>query len=219
MGSKSKVKTWDDEEILTHTDLNAEIDNIYSSPMALISPCDATLDLNGQVLILDGNQDTTITADTDDVIDFKCQGFDAFKMDGDVALPVNGLSFISSATGVAPQITDHGEINTGINLVPAGTGTIQIDGGVLAGKCLNGSALWNIASLTQGATEQDETTFTVSGAALGDFCLASLAVSNVRVSLYAFVSSADNVTVIANNLGTNIDIAETTVYVRVFSRT
>src|SRR3972149_754264 len=37
-------------ETLTYADLNAEFNNIYDNPMSLISPCTATLNLNGNVL-------------------------------------------------------------------------------------------------------------------------------------------------------------------------
>jgi hypothetical protein len=333
MGSKTKVKTWADQEILTHTDLNAEIDNLYSSPMTLISPCDASLDMNAQTIILDGDQDTTIKSDTDDqidftvsgalvanfkaavfdlngnrmdfnvdgdssiresaddvvrielqafdaiildgsvgtpvnglqiataatgnpctiapqgeagaalsvdlnggplvvdvngdaiiegidnddVIDFKIQSFDALRVDGSATTPVNGLTIASQATGVDATITAHGETNIGVNLVPAGTGTIKIDGGILAGKCFNASFTWDILNLAPGGQDV-ETGITVTGASMGDFVLVSCSSTDlVRVSLFGFVASANNVTVIATNNGTAIDHVSETFKVRVLS--
>ena len=55
---------------------------------ALVTP--STLDVNGQELILDADADTSITADTDDQIDFKVGGTDAMKIDstGAITMPL-----------------------------------------------------------------------------------------------------------------------------------
>jgi len=55
---------------------------------ALVTP--GTLDVNGQELILDADADTSITADTDDQIDFKVGGTDAMKIDstGAITMPL-----------------------------------------------------------------------------------------------------------------------------------
>jgi hypothetical protein len=47
------------------------------------------IDLNGQELILDADADTSITADTDDVLDFKTGGTDRLKISGN-NLHLNG---------------------------------------------------------------------------------------------------------------------------------
>jgi hypothetical protein len=86
------------------------------------------LDLNAGELILDADGDSSLTVDTDDVAHLRLQAFDAFIFDGDVASPVNGLTFTASATGVDVSIAAHGETNTSIDLLPAGTGTVKING-------------------------------------------------------------------------------------------
>jgi hypothetical protein len=54
----------------------------------LITP--GTLDVNGNELILDADADSSITADTDDQIDFKTAGNDAMKIDsgGHITMPL-----------------------------------------------------------------------------------------------------------------------------------
>ena len=56
----------------------------------LVTP--GTLDMNGQELILDANANTSITADTDDQIDFKIAGADDFRM------TANSMNILSGST-------------------------------------------------------------------------------------------------------------------------
>ena len=56
----------------------------------LVTP--GTLDVNGQELILDANGNTSITADTDDQIDFKLSGADDFRM------TANNFNVLSGST-------------------------------------------------------------------------------------------------------------------------
>ena len=56
----------------------------------------ADLDLDGNQLILDADQDTTITADTDDQIDFKIGGSDIFQMTAS-KLDLNGKELVLDA--------------------------------------------------------------------------------------------------------------------------
>ena len=56
----------------------------------LVTP--GTLDVNGQELILDADADTSITADTDDQIDFKISGADDFRM------TANNFNVLSGST-------------------------------------------------------------------------------------------------------------------------
>ena len=51
---------------------NSITDGVISA--AKLKDFSAAVDLNGVELILDADQDTSITADTDDVIDFKIAG-------------------------------------------------------------------------------------------------------------------------------------------------
>ena len=61
----------------------------------LVTP--GTLDVNGQELILDADGDTSITADTDDQIDFKVGGSDKFTMTTDTFTARNNLYLISAS--------------------------------------------------------------------------------------------------------------------------
>ena len=54
------------------------------------------IDLNGQELILDADADTSITADTDDQIDFKVGGTDRLSLGSDGKLAVTEISHITS---------------------------------------------------------------------------------------------------------------------------
>lgn len=109
-----RVKTWI-AEILTFADLNAEFDNIINNGQDLVFPATKSVDLNGFELILDSDGDTSITADTDDRIDFRASGADLFRMDGTVTTPINGVNFVASATGVAVHMIAMGA-DTNINL-------------------------------------------------------------------------------------------------------
>lgn len=75
----SRIKTWI-AEILTFADLNAEFDNILNNASSLAWPATTSKDFDGQELILDGDADTSITADTDDQIDFRVGGTDRVRM-------------------------------------------------------------------------------------------------------------------------------------------
>ena len=72
----ARVKTWSSGEVLNASDLNSEFDNLLNNAVSLVSPLTAALDLNGFELILDADADTSITADTDDQIDFRINGTD-----------------------------------------------------------------------------------------------------------------------------------------------
>ena len=72
----SRIKTWVSLETLTAADQNAEFNNILSNGEDLAYPATKAKDFNGQELILDADADTSITADTDDRIDFKIGGTD-----------------------------------------------------------------------------------------------------------------------------------------------
>lgn len=82
---------------------------------------------------------------------------------------------------------------------------------------LDGSATWDAASIADGDEEAKEVT--VTGAALGDFAVASLSIDVADLVLSANVTATNTVTcVLANNTGGAIDLASATVYVRVFPK-
>lgn len=77
-----------------------------------------------------------------------------------------------------------------------------------------GSATWDVASLVDGAGETK--VVTVTGAALGDFVVASMGVDIVDMIMTAYVQAANTVEVrIQNESGSTADLASTTVKVLV----
>jgi len=82
---------------------------------------------------------------------------------------------------------------------------------------LRASATWDAGSIGDGNEEAQEVT--VTGAALGDFAIASLSIDIIDLVLDAQVTAANTVTcVLANNTGDAVDLASATVYVLVIKR-
>lgn len=213
----TQLTTWV-KQSLTFQSLNAEFANIYNNPMSLISPATASFDLDGQSLILDADADTSITGSTDDQLKITMNGALVFIFDGTTASLVNGLKFVTSATGNAVQIQGYGsDTDISIDLVPKGAGLLEVGGSVLTGPPINASTTWDPGSLADGAKEAKDVTAT--GAAMGDFVLVSFSLDLVDVTLTAAVTAADTVTCLLNNeSGGTVDLASGTVYVRVLPR-
>lgn len=124
--SIARLKTWIAGEVLTAADLNAEFNNILSNPVDLWSPAGKAADMNGFELILDADADTSITADTDDRIDFRLFAVDVFRMNT-VASAVNGVDFFSAATGAAPYLLAFGsDTNVNLDLRGKGSGNVTM---------------------------------------------------------------------------------------------
>jgi hypothetical protein len=125
----SALKTFVAGEILTASDLNAEFLNIINNGEDLGWPATKAKDYNGQTLQLDADADTTLYASTDDQIDFNVGGVNLFTWDGTTASSVNGFTWVTAVASSAPQIQARGsDTNISINLVPKGSGTVQISG-------------------------------------------------------------------------------------------
>jgi hypothetical protein len=85
------------------------------------------------------------------------------------------------------------------------------------GGLLEGSKTHDFGNLADAAGES--TDVTVTGAALGDYAVASLGVSTQGMTLTATVTAADTVTVrLQNESGGALDLASTTLRVLVFDR-
>ena len=109
-----------------------------AAALALISPLTGTLDVDGNELILDSDADSSIRMNTDDLFDLKLGGTVLMSFDGTTASSVNGLTFYTSATGNAVRMLARGtDSNISINLVPKGTGTVQINGAAIAADSEN----------------------------------------------------------------------------------
>ena len=109
--------------------MNASFTQITSNGEDLGWPATKAKDLNGLALTLDADGDSSLDVSVDDVATLTLQGFAAFIFDGDVASPVNGITFTSSATGVTPVLAAQGEANSGIKLAANGTGDVEIGAG------------------------------------------------------------------------------------------
>jgi hypothetical protein len=92
-------------------------------------------------------------------------------------------------------------------------GVVATAAGAASGE-LEGTATWDPGSIADGDEEVKEVT--VTGAALGDFALASLSIDVADLVLTACVTAANTVTAsLANNTGGAIDLASATLRVRV----
>lgn len=128
----SPYKSWIDGESLNAADLNASFLQITNNGQAVPFPRTATADFDGFELIIDADADSTITADTDDLMDFRLQGQDLFKLDGTTASAVNGLTVLMGAAGSPVSVKSHGaDTNINILLDPKGSGVVDLDGATL----------------------------------------------------------------------------------------
>lgn len=120
--------------VIDSTDFNSTMTEIATALTESIAKDGQTvitgaLDHNGNEIILDVDGDTSITADTDDQIDFKLGGTDIHTMKT-VASAVNGIDLIGSATGNAVDISAAGtDTNIGIEINPKGTGVLDLTTG------------------------------------------------------------------------------------------
>lgn len=113
------------------------------------------------------------------------------------------------------------DLNTGVSTTtvknPGGgnlTGT-QIGIHSLAVGQLKTTTTWDASSIAVGGMEAKDVT--VTGAALGDFALASLNVDVTDLTLSATVTAANTVTVVlANNTAAAVNLASATLAVLVF---
>ena len=146
----------------------ASIDNEHLADDAVnaaeIGALSAALDINGQELILDADADTSITADTDDQIDFKIAGADDFRM---TANSMNVLSGSTLTIDSGATITNSGTAtNFGVDPESAYAGVLQTNANfvdqVIFGPSVDGRAwkgLMNKASVFSSlmlATIEDE---------------------------------------------------------------
>jgi hypothetical protein len=114
-------------------------DTVTSAKLSgnLVTP--GTLDVNGNELILDADADTSITADTDDQIDFKTGGTDRAQIDSSGNFKFNsGFGSVATAYGVRAWIRFDG------------TGTVAID------------ASGNVSSITDSGVGTYEVNFTTN---------------------------------------------------------
>ena len=90
-----KIRNEDNDAFISLFTLDQSNDNIESLTINGALSAES-LDLNGGELILDADNDTSITADTDDQIDFKVGGTDRLILDSDGKLKVTEIAHITS---------------------------------------------------------------------------------------------------------------------------
>ena len=125
----SPLKTWIAGEVLTASDLNAEFLHVYDGGQSLGWPATTSKDFDGNILILDADGDSTLTADTDDRLDIALSGIDLFRFDATVSTPVNGFDFIAAAASSEPSVTAVGsDTDIDVDLIPKGAGLVTSNG-------------------------------------------------------------------------------------------
>jgi len=82
--------------------------------MALTKVRGSGIDADGQEVILDADADTSITADTDDTINFKVGGSDRLTINssGDIDVETGDIFFSSSGKGINLGVTSNTDANT-----------------------------------------------------------------------------------------------------------
>lgn len=136
----SRTKTWVAGAQLPASELNALEANLVDNQQDVGNPRTQSFDMDGNELILDSDGDTSITCDTDDQIDVRLQGQDLFIFDGTVASAVDGLTFgaVATASPSTVPITAQGSsTNINLNLVPKGSGVVQIAGEEISSQSEN----------------------------------------------------------------------------------
>ena len=172
----SRVKTWISGEVLTHTDLNAEFDNLLNNALSLISPLTGNLAFGGYRatgLSLGSVSDPSVqfTGDTNsgvyssgpDTVDIAAGAVRAASF-ATAASGVNYFLFTPSATTAAISLDAAGsDTNIGINIDTKGTGAhvFRTAGGSTERMRMTGDGRFLIG------------TTTTAGSSSGDICLAN----------------------------------------------
>lgn len=157
----SRVKVWIAGEVLSASDLNAEFTSILDNGQDLAWPATKAKDLDGQELILDGDADTSITADSDDVIDIRIAGTDGLFF-GHGTGNTAGWVHADPGAHTVTASTDYGIIrvgNTNAVTVPAGTTAIaagiyvEIPNWTATGTITESAALYIEGAATEATTD------------------------------------------------------------------
>ena len=112
-------------------------------------------------------------------------------------------------TGTTSKTHPSGGVLNGHQISLSTFSTVGADGS-------SPTATWDPSSVASGS--QTSTTVTVTGAALGDFVLASFSLSLQGLNLWGAVTAANTVTVYLSNLtGSAVNLASGTIKVAVFS--
>ena len=113
----------DGEGTLSKLELSTTLVRIAAAA-SLILAAGASIDLDGKNLIIDTDGDLILNALVDDILAISAQGNQVFRVDGSVALPVNGIEVVASATGNTVTLRAFGsDANISIQVQAKGTGS------------------------------------------------------------------------------------------------
>ena len=127
----TRYTTFVADEYLYAEDLEGEFNNILVTSDQLIgTPRSANWDMNSYAILMDDDQDSTLSASVDDRLDVKLSGTTLFRFDGTVSTPVCGMEFVAGATGDGVTLTaiSGTDTNVDLHLNGAGTGEVKANG-------------------------------------------------------------------------------------------
>lgn len=235
LGTSSKVRVIRPYEIEGHTEQAVELkftdDFVLDDPYELTRrdyTTDDTYSTSSQhSLITNAGAAGAVTISLDsncpvgDRIRCRVEAAQEFRIDPDGAsslLPGGGAGVRIANNVIGSEITICRKsatvwyIERSVGIWTFSDGTESANSGFL-----EGSNTWDPASVADG--DVVSRTITVTGAALGDFALASFSLDTGGLALAAEVTSADTVTArLLNNTGGAVDLGSGTVRARVFRR-
>jgi len=155
--------------------LKANIEgNLSGNPTITAATIASDLDMNGTSLILDADGDTSITADTDDQIDFAIGGADAIQMTSTVLSPSSdGGNSLGSASLKWNNLYVSGTVDLGSN--------VTINGATIDGASIGGTTVGTGAFSSLSATGQFTSTVTTGTAPM--VIASTTAVTNLNADL------------------------------------
>ena len=154
--------------------LKANIEgNLAGSPTITAATVATSLDMNGNELILDADADTSITADTDDRIDFKIGGSDELQLSGTELKPAtNGGQSLGTSDNQFSAIFASGTSTLA---------TVDINAGAIDGTAIGANSASTGAFTSVSASSQITSTLSTGTAPL--VIASTTAVSNLNADL------------------------------------
>ena len=127
----------------------------------------AAVDLNGVELILDADQDTSISADTDDTIDIKIVGADDFQFTANTFTALAGSSVVVPEGGLTLGSTAVTSTAAELNLLDGVSGLVQADLTKLAAVDATAAELNILDGVTSTAAEINSVDMSASSSTSG----------------------------------------------------
>lgn len=128
--------------------LKANIEgNLSGNPTITAATVASSLDMNGNELILDADADTSITADTDDQIDFRIGGADEIQMTATAMSPsTTGGNSLGTSSLKWNDLYVSGTVDLGSNVTINGA---TVDGATIGGTTAGSGAFTSISASSQ----------------------------------------------------------------------